>query len=142
MLSRVDMAYRPLPAGPPVALEGPQMLGPVEARYALHIGDTDPYALVDDAFLPLLIATASGGGEADDSGTALTVEGAEVSAVRRVAGGLEVRVFNPRAETTRVRFDGRQGWRVDLRGRPVEPFDGSIDLGPFAISTVRLGEPQ
>lgn len=139
MLSRVEMTYRPLPAGPPTPLEAPQMLGPVEARYAVHIGDADPYALVDDAFLPLQVATADGGGTAPDSGSALLVDGAEVSAVRRVAGGLEIRVFNPRPEATDVRF-GRRGWRVDLRGRPLEPFDGGFTLGPFSIATVRLGD--
>jgi hypothetical protein len=140
MLSRVDMTYRPLPAGPPIPLEGPQMLGPVEARYAIHIGGADPYALVDEAFLPVYVATAPGGGDRPDQGTALTVEGAEVSAVRRVAGGLEVRVFNPRPAESEVRFDGRVGWRVDLRGRPIEPFDGGFNLGPWAIATVRIGD--
>ncbi|HEY1466615.1 MAG TPA: hypothetical protein VGF11_06145, partial [Acidimicrobiales bacterium] len=35
MLSRLGMSLRPLPAGPMTPLDGPQLLGPVEARYAL-----------------------------------------------------------------------------------------------------------
>ncbi|HEX9969273.1 MAG TPA: hypothetical protein VGB03_03970, partial [Acidimicrobiales bacterium] len=59
MLSRVELAYRPLPAGPPMPLDGPQMLGRCEARYAVCVGaDVDPYALVDDVFLPLEVAVS------------------------------------------------------------------------------------
>ena len=140
MLSRVEMATRPLPAGPPDPLEGPQMLGPVEARYAVQVGGADPYALVDDAFLPLLVVHADGGGSLPATGAALTVEGAEVSALQRVAGSLELRVFNPSDEPTVVRVDGHAGWLVDLRGRPRATFDGTFDLGPWAFATVRLSE--
>jgi len=66
------------------------------------------------------------------------VTGAEVSAVRRVAGRLEVRVFNPTDEWTAVRVDGRTGWLVDLRGRAVERFTGSFDLRPHGIQTIAL----
>ena len=139
MLSRVEMATRPLPAGPPDPLEGPQLLGRNEARYAVQLGDADPYALVDDAFLPLAVVDADGGGPRPARGAALSVEGAEVSALRRAAGGqLEVRVFNPTPAPATVRLAGRSGWLVDLRGRPLGPFDGAFDLGPWAIATARL----
>ncbi|HEX2701494.1 MAG TPA: glycoside hydrolase family 38 C-terminal domain-containing protein [Acidimicrobiales bacterium] len=138
MLSRVEMLTRPLPAGPPDRLEGPQMLGPVEARYAVHVGEGDPYALADDAFLPLLVVDAAGGGHRPPTGTGLAVEGAEVSAVRRVGGTLEVRVFNPTASPTTMHVDGRSGWVVDLRGRPLAPFDGSVQLDPWAFATLHL----
>nr|MBA3654736.1 hypothetical protein [Actinomycetota bacterium] len=138
-LSRVEMAYRPLPAGPPIPLDGPQMIGPVEARYAVHVGHRDPYAVVDDAFLPLEVVVADGGGTRDrGEGSAFEITGAEVSALRRVPGGLEVRVFNPRAEPTEVVLPDRRGWLIDLRGRPLAPVDGRFDLGPFAIATVRI----
>jgi hypothetical protein len=137
-LSRVEMAYRPLPAGPPIPLEGPQMIGPVEARYAIHVGDRDPYGIVDDAFLPLEVVVADGGGDRGAGGSAFELEGAEVSALRRVPGGLELRVFNPRDMPTTVTVPGRSGWLVDLRGRPVEPFDGGFDLLPFAFATARV----
>ena len=138
VLSRVEMAYRPLPAGPPLVLEGPQQLGPVEARYAVQIGGADPYALVDDAFLPLEALACEGGGDRPPTGAALTVEGAEVSSVRREGGALEVRVFNPSAEAATVAVSGRSGWLVDLRGRPLEPFAGSFALRPWGIATARL----
>ena len=47
-------------------------------------------------------------------------------------------MFNPTAAETTVSLDGRSGWLVDLRGRPLEPFDGSFTLGPHAIATARL----
>ena len=126
MLSRVEMAYRPLPAGPPIHMEGPQMIGAVEARYAVAVGDVDPYALADDAFLPLQTVGADGGGQRPAAGTAFTVDGAELSALRRHPGGLEVRVFNPHDAGTTVSLGGRSGWLMDLRGRPLEPFDGTF----------------
>ena len=62
-LSGTDMAYRPWPAGPPLPAEGAQMSGRQVLRYAVHVGDGNPYALVDDAFLPLEVAVADGGGD-------------------------------------------------------------------------------
>ena len=51
---------------------------------------------------------------------------------------LEVRVFNPTAQATVVALPGRSGWLVDLRGYPLEPFEGSFELRPFGIATARL----
>jgi alpha-mannosidase len=133
-----DMSYRPWPAGPPVPAEAAQMIGPVRVRYAIHVGDADPYALVDDAFLPLERVQSSGGNTRPARGSALTVEGAEVSAVVRRAGALEVRVFNPTAVETRVDLGGRSGWLIDLRGRALEQFDGGFALRPWGIATARL----
>jgi alpha-mannosidase len=137
-LSGTDMAYRPWPAGPPVPAEGAQMGGRQTLRYAVHVGDTDPYALVDAAFLPLDVVSAPGGGDRPPVGGALQLSGAEVSAVVRRGGGLEVRVFNPSDRDTKVSVDGHTGWLVDLRGQPQEPFDGSFSLRPWAIATARL----
>ena len=81
----------------------------------------DPYAMVDDAFLPLEVVYARGGGWRPASGSALEVEGAEVSAVRRQAGMLEVRVFNPTDRTTTVRRGGALG----LARRPAGPHRSS-----------------
>ena len=138
MLSRLGMTTRPFPAGPITPLEGPQMLGPIEVRYALAVGDIDPFALADDVLVPLATAASLGGGDRPARGSALTVRGAEVSSVRRPAGQLEVRVFNPGPETTLVELPGRSGWLVDLRGRPVAPFEGSFDLRAYGIATARL----
>jgi hypothetical protein len=141
MLSRLGMAYRPLPAGPLTPVAGLQLQGcPIEARYALALGGGDPYAMADDALLPLELVHAPGGGERPGSGSALEIEGAEVSAVRRQAGMLEVRVFNPTAAPTTVTVWNRSGWLVDLRGRTVAAFDGSFGLRPFGMATFRSSD--
>ncbi|HVT78588.1 MAG TPA: hypothetical protein VHD87_16230, partial [Acidimicrobiales bacterium] len=138
MLSRIEMTYRPQPAGPPDVLRGSQMLGPVEARYAIAIGDGDPFALADDFLVPLEVANAPGDGPGRDSGQALSVTGAEVSSVQRVPGGIEVRVWNPSDEEATLRITDGVGWVVDLRGRPVRPFEGDSVLRPWEILTVRM----
>lgn len=138
MLSRLGMSLRPLPAGPMNPLDGPQMLGPVDVSYALAVGDVDAYALADEVLVPLQVSGSFGGGDRPDQGTELTVEGARVSSVRRNAGALEVRVFNPTDDGTTVDLLGRTGWLVDLRGRPVAPFAGSFHLRPHGIATAQL----
>jgi mannosylglycerate hydrolase len=139
MLSRVGMAYRPFPAGPLTPVDGLQLAGRrIEARYAVALGDIDPWAMADDVLLPLDVVHALGGGERSAEGSALSVEGAEVTAVRREESLLEVRVHNPIDETVTVRTGGRSGWLVDLRGRPLDPFDGSFELRPRGIATFRL----
>jgi alpha-mannosidase len=141
MLSRDHPAYRPNAAGPAIAIEGPQLQGRLKLRYAVHIGDADPYALADQAWLPLEVAYARGGGRRGARGSDLAVTGAEVSALRRVAGGLELRVFNPTAAATVVSVGARSGWLVDLRGAAIEAFDGTFPLGPWKFATARLPDP-
>jgi hypothetical protein len=122
-------------------MEGPQMAGPQRFRYAVHLGGCDPYDVVDDAFVPMRGLGSPGGAERihGDRHQALSVTGAVVSAVLRdPSGGLTVRVFNPSASTAEVTIDGRHGWTVDLRGRPLEPFEATFDLAPWAIQTVQL----
>ena len=139
MLSRLGMAYRPFPAGPLTPVEGLQMVGrTIELRYAVALGDVDPWAFVDDVLLPLEVVGSLGGGTRPDAGSALEVEGAEVSAVRRERGVLEVRVFNPAGSPATVRVGDRSGWLVNLVGSPVEPFDGAFELRPYGIATFRL----
>jgi hypothetical protein len=141
MLSRLGMAYRPFPAGPLTPVDGLQMAGRrVTLRYALVVGSghDDPFALADDVLLPLEIVAALGGGTRPASGTALGVEGAQVSAVRRERGVLEVRVFNPTPDPATVSIAGHAGWLINLRGHPVRPFEGSFELRPFGIATARL----
>ena len=139
MLSRAGMTYRPLPAGPLTPVEGLQMAGRrVSLHYALAVGAADPYRLADDVLMPLEVLDSPGGGSRPPTGSGLSVTGAEVSAVRRSAGLLEVRVFNPGPEPTSVTMPGTAGWLVDLRGRPTEAFEGSFLLRPFGIATARL----
>jgi alpha-mannosidase len=137
MLGQGPMATRPLPAAPMIPVEGAQMLKRVRTDYGICIGDADPYALVDELLAPLLV-TKTGGGQRTADGQALDVDGAVVSSLRRVAGRLEVRVFNPSDDITTVVIDGRSGWLVDLRGRALEPFTGSFELGPWRIATAVL----
>ncbi|MFP3902487.1 MAG: glycoside hydrolase family 38 C-terminal domain-containing protein [Acidimicrobiia bacterium] len=148
MLSQAPMPTRPLPAGPLIRVEGAQLQGRIVRRFAVAAGDDiDPFALADDVLVPL--ATAEGGRAAGDrghgagpslpaTGSALTVSGAEVSAVVREGGALILRVFNPTGETATVSVEGRRGWLVDLRGRPLEPFEGSFELRPWGIATASL----
>ena len=139
MLSQGPMITRPLPAGPEDPLEGPQMQGAFSARLVLATGPVDPYALADDAFTPLMVALPRRGGESRAAvHQELDITGAEVSSVRRVDGMLEVRVFNPGAQPTRVSVAGRQGWVLDLRGRTLGRFDEHLDLSPGRIATLRL----
>ena len=138
MLSRLGMTLRPLPAGPMMPLEGPQMLGPVEVHYALAVDGDDPYRLATDVLDPLLTTGSFGGGDRPARGSALRVRGAEVSAVVRTAGRVEVRVFNPAPTAATVEIADRSGWLVDLRGRPVTPFEGSFELRSQGIATARL----
>jgi hypothetical protein len=133
------MAYRPFPAGPLTPVDGLQLAGrPISFRYALGVGVADPYAMADEFLLPLEVVPSFGGGSRPDAGSALTVEGAQVSALRREGGQLELRVFNPTAAAATVRVPGHDGWKVDLRGFPLDHFEGSFELRPFGIATVRL----
>jgi len=139
LLSQGPMETRAVPAGPIVATPGAQMQGVTTVRYGLAVDAADPLALAEDVFVPLLVANPRGPHRAD-AHTALRVEGAEVSAVRRRAGHLEVRVWNPSATESTVRVD-RPGWRTDLRGRPEARLDGPFALGPWAIATLALDAP-
>jgi hypothetical protein len=157
LISQGPMPYRPVPAGPQIATADAQMPGRQVLEYVLATSDRDPFAIADDAFLPLIRACTRSGvaglaglgtitppiaaGAVDpsaDRGTPLTVTGAEVSAVTRADGRTSVRVFNPADTPTRVTIEGRQGWLVDLRGRTLEPFEGGFDLRPHGIATAIL----
>jgi alpha-mannosidase len=141
MLSRVGMTYRPVPAGPLTPVEGLQMVGrQVEASYVVALGPVDPWSLADGLAIPLESAQSLGGGWRADRGSALEMEGARLSALVRSGGQLELRVFNPSSEETTVRLGDASGWLVDLRGRPLEPFDGSFKLRPYGFATARLAE--
>jgi alpha-mannosidase len=140
VLSRATTSHRRSPAGPPLAVEGAQMLGPVECRYALCLDPTDPFVAADDAFLPLLTTTAAGGGNRPPIGQELAIEGAELSALRRDDGALVVRVFNPTPAPTHVSLGGRSGRLVDLAGNRVGDFEGGFELGPWKVATARLAE--
>lgn len=140
-LSRGPMAYRPLPAGPEVEAPGAQVQGRLTLRWAVHVGTDglappDPYALVDDAFVPLLVAQGSGTGTAPDHLRWLDLRGAEVSAVDGSGTAASVRVFNPGDTPTVVDVPGRRGWVLDLAGRPLAPFEDRVELAAHRIATL------
>ncbi|MDQ1395166.1 MAG: 2-O-(6-phospho-alpha-D-mannosyl)-D-glycerate hydrolase, partial [Acidimicrobiaceae bacterium] len=122
MLSKATTAYRTYPAGPLLAVPAAQLQQPLRFCYGVATGEADPYALVDDAFLPLEVVVATqSGGPRPPSGSALTVTGAEVSSLRRVDGALHLRVWNASDQPTVVAIPGRTGLLVDLLGRPLQP---------------------
>jgi alpha-mannosidase len=139
MLSRPAPAARPNSAGPADGLEGPQLIGPRRVRYGLAVGSVDPWRLSDDAWLPLQVVPSSGTGQLAATGSRLRVHGAEVSALHRVDGAIEVRVFNPADKPATVEIPGHSGWLVDLRGDRLERWEGSFALRPWGIASARLG---
>ena len=148
-LSRLEPHLRPNAAGPPVPVEGAQMPGRQRRRYGLllHRGgwaDAQLYRRADGFLLPLesagVTATTAVRPPCD---SALRVEGAEVSAVLREDEVLVVRLFNPSPEPVlaRVERDGlpEVGWSIDLGGRLLAPFEGTLLMRPWEIATLRLG---
>ena len=110
MLSRLGMAL-PTPPGRSHARpsRAPRCSVRVEVRYALAVDGDDPYRLADDVLDPLLTTGSFGGGDRPARGSALEVRGAEVSAVVRQGGRVEVRVFNPAPRPTTVEIAGPLG---------------------------------
>jgi alpha-mannosidase len=140
VLSRPASSGRPNPAGPEDLLEAPQMLGRQQVRYAVALGDVNPWRLADAAWLPPRVVDASGTGRLAPSGSRLVVSGAEVSALYRRAGdgAIELRVFNPTEEPASVEIPGHSGWLVDLRSRPVRRWAGRFPLRPWEVATAAL----
>src|SRR5207248_304467 len=129
-LSRTEPRLRPNPAGPPDLLAGPQMQGLQRAAYAvlLHRGDwraADCYGAAEEFGVPLerTRVTTRGEPRRAPTGSALQVDGAEVSAVLRVPGGVVLRLFRTATDEGQVTiaYEGvpARGFIVDLRGRPV-----------------------
>src|SRR5437868_1418610 len=150
-LSRLQLSMRASPAGYPYPLEGPQMLGRRTFDYALlpHRGDwreANLYDAADEVLVPLERIRAGGvtGARREPTGARLRVDGAQVSVVLRESGGLLARVFNPSPDpsTTAVELDGAPatGWTVDLVGRPVERFEGAVELRPWEIASLRMDD--
>jgi hypothetical protein len=140
MLSRLGMTNRPFPAGPLTPVEGLQMVGsPIRASYVIG-ANVDPWALAERAFSPLDVVKAEGGGSRPSSGMALQVSGAIVSSVRREAGDLEVRVFNPTESQSAVNIGDLRGFLVDLRGVHVASVHSEFMLSPHRFATLRIRE--
>jgi hypothetical protein len=142
MLARPAPPARPNLAGPPQPLTAPQLLGPHRVRYAVARGAYDPWRLADLAWLPFQVVRATGGGSLPESGSRLTVRGAEVSALHRVGEAIEIRVFNPHGEPATVEIPGHAGALVDLRGEPIGRWDRQFELRSWGIATARLDSPS
>jgi alpha-mannosidase len=151
-LSRSEMVLRPNPAGPLMPLVGAQMQRPMVCEYALypHAGtwvDADCYAAADAFTVPLPHTTAEpmAAPARAAHGHALAVTGAEVSSLRRTEGGaIEVRVYNPRPTDTTLTMqragNPARGEIVNLRGRVLGSFDGTVALRGGEIMTIRLAD--
>ena len=147
-LSRDDGRLRPVHAGPVVPTPKAEQLGRFRRSYAivLHRGgwqDAGLHAVADDVLLPLEHAPVTGTARRlPAEGASLSVEGAEVTAVRRVGGTLVVRMVRASDEPGRVVIARNgvpaRGEKADLNGRPLAEVDGGLDLGPWEIATVHL----
>ena len=116
------------------------MIGPLVAEYALSVAPIDPYRMAEDVLAELTTVASFGGGTRPRRGSALELLGAEITSVRRHRGALEVRLFNPTDEAVSVSLPNRSGDQVDLRGEVLAAWSGSVELGPHAITTLRLTE--
>jgi mannosylglycerate hydrolase len=142
VLARPAPTARPNAAGPALPLDGPQAIGPHHVRYGLCVGTSDPWRLADRAWLPLQVVSSTGTGRLPAAGSRLVVSGAEVSALHRVDGVIELRVYNPSENPTAVEIPGHSGWVVDLVGQPQRPWVERLPLGPWEIATARFDRPD
>ena len=148
-LSRDDGRMRPVGAGPPIPIPHAEQLGVFRRSYAIvvHRGRWDQaelHARADDVLLPLEHAwVATTTATTPPAGGALSVDGAEVTAVQRDGDALVIRMVRACEEAGRVEVavDGvpARGWTVDLTGRVLAEVEGGVVLNAWEIATVRLG---
>ncbi|HEX4863558.1 MAG TPA: glycoside hydrolase family 38 C-terminal domain-containing protein, partial [Acidimicrobiales bacterium] len=138
ILSRAATASRPNIAGPQLPLDGAQMLGPVSARYAVSVGEIDPWQMVEDLWTPMPVVSSTGTGKLPPRGTRLEVRGARVSSLRRVGGRIEIRLFNPSDSVATVDIPGQAGAIVDLSGGDKGRWQHTFELRPWEIKTALL----
>jgi alpha-mannosidase len=125
-ISKQHLATRPFAAGPDVATPDAQMLGTTTFELAIQAGVTNFGLMADwERFaLPIREVPTAGRGSLPSSGSLLTVEGDGVlSNVRRKDGLLQVRLWNPSAESTA---------NVRVAGKPAA-------IGPAKIETIEAG---
>lgn len=140
IISRPWLETRPNVAGPPVPVCDAQLRGPLTVRYTLAPGCGDPFRLTDEVWTPLLPFRSAGDGHLPERGSRLEVDlgGCVLSALRRRAGAVEMRVFNPTGTGKAVTLPGRAGSLVDLGDRVVARWDSRFEVGPRAVVTARL----
>ncbi len=125
-ISRRSIPTRPWAAGPDVPTPEAQLIGSTPFAIGLRRAEARDEDLLpgwERFALPLLRARSEGGGDLPASGSLVEFEGkAQLSNVRRRAGRVEIRLWNP--------------WH----DRPVEATVGGrrVVLGPARIETVTL----
>ena len=174
LISRNANPYREDPAGPEIPIPAAQLRGPRTFAFALypHAGDWLAAATLDQAEryrYPFLTVRGSGRATVDAEEAASAAEppttappsapppasvrpglriegdGVVLSALRRRAGWLELRVVNerPRPVTAIIHTAPGAAREADLLGRPGASLAGGadglhLDLGPWEIRTVQL----
>jgi alpha-mannosidase len=151
-LSRLQPHLRPNAAGPPVPVEGAQMLGRQMRRYGLllHTGDwraADLHARSDAFLVPLESARLTPGPESRraPAGHMVRVAGAEVSAAQRDGDAAVLRLYNPSPEPVTATVEGPDGSPaaghvVDFEGDPVGRIHGEVPLRAGEIVTIRVAD--
>ena len=139
-LSRSEPSLRPNPAGPTVEVRGAQMPGTQRAEYAvlLHTRRLAGRRLLRRGRrVPRPVRTGARGRRRrrrPRPAPRCASTAPRSSAVLRSPGGLVVRVFRTDADAgpVAIEHDGApaRGWIIDLQGRPVAPFEGSVDAAP------------
>jgi hypothetical protein len=127
-ISRPEISTRAWAAGPDIATPEAQLLStelPLSIGIERDVPDEELPRCWERHVLRPAGTTSPGGGHLPDRGSLLPIEGAELSAVRRVEGGVEVRLWNPRRDAVTATVAGRQ-----------------VELGPARIETVRLDQPS
>jgi alpha-mannosidase len=105
LISAETLATRPWSAGPQTPTPDAQMIGETAFALALWPNAPESHELLagwERFALPLAEAPASGGGTLPTSGSLIELDLAEaqLSAIRRMGGDVEVRVWNPSQEET------------------------------------------
>jgi alpha-mannosidase len=108
-ISRPEIATRAWAAGPDIPTPDAQMIGEHRFRVTLQRGIAPEHlpSAWERSHLPLRARRASGGGNLPEAGSLLSIDGAQLSSVRRVDGDLRVRVWNPSTERREVRVGDR-----------------------------------
>lgn len=135
-LSRRDLVTRGVGAGPDMETPEAQCLGLHQYDFALAL-DADRDALLNDAAAwrrpPALLR---GHTVAQGPHLSLSDDRLQVSSLRQVDGMLELRLWNPGAETIPIHLPGWRVDAVDLARRLKGDWTGEIK--PFAIETLLL----
>jgi alpha-mannosidase len=152
LISRNANPYREDPAGPEVPVPAAQLLGARTFRFGLmpHAGRWLDAAVLDGAERyrhPFVVVRSTGPGDAPTTPVpGLRLDGrAVLSAVRRRADWLEIRILNeaPVASRATLEMPLVEARTVDLLGRPGDALEVSadgltLDLAPWEVRTVQV----